>query len=319
VPPRTPSGKPARRTRTNSGIVTLLRRTKGAITGPLHAKPSFLVIGAARAGTGTLFWMLRRHPNVIAAVGYEVHYFDGPRRRLGQGWYRSLFPTRWRLAAAERNGTRPAISGEKSPFYLASTAAPRRVHAVVPDARLVCLLRDPAARAVSHWGLRSWKGVETRTFAEAVEDELGPGWMNDPAAVGERLRDDDEADANVSGTGGVRVGRKRSSARAPERYVARGVYVDQLRRWHAVFPREQLLVLESEAFFADPPKVFDDVCDHLGIPRVSPNPPKHRHGNQRPREAEPEVVEALRKLYRAPNRRLADYLGREFSWAASDD
>jgi hypothetical protein len=308
-----PARKPARKTRGNARAVTLLRRTKGAVIGPLHAKPSFLVIGAARAGTGTLFWMLRRHPNVVAAVGYEVHYFDGPRWQLGQGWYRSLFPTRWRLAKAERNGTRPAVTGEKSPFYLASTVAPGRVHAVVQDARLVCLLRDPAARAVSHWGLRSWKGVEKRTFAQAVEDELGAGWMNDPAAIGETLRDEGEGEG-TGGSGTNRAGQKRSSARAPERYVARGVYVDQLQRWHAVFPREQLLVLESEAFFADPPTVFDEVCDHLGIPRVPPKAPKHRHGNQRPRDAEPEVVEALRVLYRAPNQRLADYLGRELSW-----
>src|SRR4051812_30452024 len=155
--------------------------------------------------------MLRRHPNVVAAVGYEVHYFDGPRWQLGQGWYRSLFPTRWRLAAAERNGTRPAITGEKSPFYLASTVTPGRVHAVVPDARLVCLLREPAARAVSHWGLRSWKGVETRTFAQAVEDELGAGWMNDPATIGERLRDDGDIEANGPGTGSRGDRRGRSS------------------------------------------------------------------------------------------------------------
>ena len=173
---------------------------------------------------------------------------------------------------------------------------------------------------MSHWGLRSWKGVETRTFAQAVEDELGAGWMDDPAGVGEKRcattasRGRREAAAGATGPG---RGRKRSSARAPEKYVARGVYVDQLKRWHAVFPREQLLVLESEAFFADPPAVFDEVCDHLGIPRVPPKPPKHRHGNQRPREAEPEVVEALRVLYRAPNRRLAEYLGREFSWSSA--
>ncbi len=312
MPARPPARHPAR----NRRSITLLRRTKGAVTGPLHAKPSFLVIGAARSGTGTLFWMLRRHPNVVAAVGYEVHFFDGPRWRLGQGWYRSLFPTKWRLAAAERGGTRPAVTGEKSPFYLASTVAPARVHSVVPDARLVCLLREPAARAVSHWGLRSWKGVETRTFARAVEDELGAGWMSDPTAVGERLRDD--GDSAVGATASS-CRRRKPSARAPERYVARGVYVDQLTRWHAVFPREQLLVLESEAFFADPPSVFDDVCDHLGIPRVPPKPPKHRHGNQRPREAEPEVVEALRELYRAPNRRLTEYLGRELSWSSEAD
>jgi hypothetical protein len=315
VPAQPPARRSVRRSgRKSSPFVTLARRTKGAITGPLHAKPSFLVIGAARSGTGTLFWMLRRHPNVIGAVGYEVHFFDGPRWRLGQGWYRSLFPTKQRLRAAEGSGTHPAVTGEKSPFYLASTIAPGRVHAIVPDARLVCLLREPAARAVSHWGLRSWKGVETRTFAKAVEDELGAGWMSDPAAVGERLRDDGDPESSEGGPA-VNGGRKGSSSRAPERYVARGVYVDQLQRWHALFPREQLLVIESEAFFADPPGVFDGVCDHLRIPHVPPKAPKHRHGNQRPRDAEPEVVEALRELYRAPNRRLSDYLGREFSWS----
>jgi hypothetical protein len=302
-----PEPAPAQPRACAGGSSAALRRARGAITGPLHARPSFLVIGAARSGTGTLFWMLRRHPNVVGAVGFEVHFFDGPRWGLGEGWYRSLFPTRWKLAQAVRGGTRPALTGEKSPFYLASPLAPERVRAVVPDARLVCLLREPAARAVSHWGLRSWKGIEARTFAQAVADELGPDWMRDPEAVGEALHDDPSKAAN----GRTRMS---TSQRAPERYVSRGIYLDQLQRWHAVFPREQLLVLESEAFFGDPPGQFDVVCDHLGIPRVPPRAPRHRHGNQRPREPEPDVVEALRRLYSAPNARLAHYLGRSFSW-----
>jgi hypothetical protein len=210
---------------------------------------------------------------------------------------------------------RPAITGEKSPFYLASAVAPARMRSVVPDARLVCLLREPAARAVSHWGLRSWKGVETRSFAEAVADELGPDWMKDPEGLGERLRDVADGVSGGRERGRGRGSSRSNSPRTPERYVARGIYVDQLQRWHAVFPRDQLLVLESEAFFADPSGVFEAVCEHIGIPRVPPKAPKHRHGNQRPREPEPEVVEALRRLYVAPNARLASYLAREFSWS----
>jgi hypothetical protein len=298
---------PARHNRLSPAA--LVKRTKGVALGWLHAKPDFLIIGAARSGTGTLLGMLRGHPNVVGAISWELHFFDGPRWNLGEGWYRTWFPYRWQMARAERRGRRPVITGEKSPFYLASPQAPGHIRSVVPDARLIALLRDPTARAVSHWGLRSWKGREDRSFAEAVADELGPDWLKDPAAAGAQL--------GASGRGGSGKPKPgvRPKGRRQELYVERGVYQPQLERWHSTFPKEQLLLLESEAFFADPAALFGDVCDHLGIPRTAPRQPKHRHANQRPREPEPEVIEGLRELYAPHNRRLAAYLDREFSWS----
>jgi hypothetical protein len=186
------------------------------------------------------------------------------------------------------------------------------------------LLRDPTARAVSHWGLRTWKDREERSFADAVADELGADWLKDPVVAGARFG----TAAGASSPGGKRGGsRSERTGAGPQRrgsgpkgrrqelYVERGIYQPQLERWHATFPKEQLLLLESEAFFADPAALFGDVCDHLGIPRKAPRQPKHRHANQRPREPEPEVIEGLRQLYAPHNRRLADYLGRGFSWS----
>ena len=122
--------------------------------------PSFLVIGAMKAGTTSLAEWLGAHPDVFV-VPHEVHFFD--RETVwcrGVDWYRSLFA-----------GARAAARGESSPSYLYNPKAPERMAAVVPDARLVAALREPVDRAYSHWWFRRLSGRESRPFAVAVEQE----------------------------------------------------------------------------------------------------------------------------------------------------
>jgi hypothetical protein len=125
--------------------------------------PSFIVVGAMKAGTSSLSDVLGRHPDIFMPKG-EVHFFA---REFGRGldWYRGRF----RKAGARR------VIGEKSPSYshvLAWPEAPARMRQALPDVKPIWILREPVARAHSNWWHAVRAGVERSDFPTAVGREL---------------------------------------------------------------------------------------------------------------------------------------------------
>lgn len=236
--------------------------------------PDFLIIGAQRGGTTSLYRYLSGHPDVVAAWRKEVHFFD---RYHGKGldWYRAHFPS--------LDDTR--VVGEASPSYLFHPSAPERARATVPGAKVIALLRNPVDRAYSHYQMKVRKGIETLSFAEAVARER------------ERLAEDDP-----TGT----TWRHYS-------YVARGEYAEQLARWLARFPREQLLVLKSEEFFQHPEGVLHQTLSHLGLPAWSPPGFRPYHRSSYP-GLDPVVRRSLVDHFAPHNRRLYEILGHDMGW-----
>jgi hypothetical protein len=124
--------------------------------GPL---PDFVIIGAPRSGTTTLWRFVVEHPGVRRAAKKEIHFFDDHYER-GIGWYRAHFPR-----------AREAITGEASPGYLAHPLAPTRMRAHIDETKLIAVLRNPADRAFSHYQHRRRLGRDPRTFEQAIADE----------------------------------------------------------------------------------------------------------------------------------------------------
>lgn len=119
--------------------------------------PDFLVVGAQRAGTTWLDARLRAHPAVyLPERRKEVHFFDRYFER-GAGWYEGFFP-------AEEEAARYGAIGEISPAYLFEPEVPERIRRVVPDCRIVAVLRDPVDRAYSQYGLAVRDLAEDRSF-----------------------------------------------------------------------------------------------------------------------------------------------------------
>jgi hypothetical protein len=254
-------------------------------TSRARSLPDFVVIGAQRAGSTSLFDYLGRHPRVVPPSHKEIHFFDQNFFR-GERWYRSHFPPALRVRAVSGR------TGEASPYYLFHPEAPARAHATVPDARLVVLLRNPVDRAYSHYQLAVRGGHEQLPFDEAVKRES------------ERLAGEAEKLADPT---------HKSAAHRHLSYVARGLYAEQLERWLAFFPREQLLVLRSEDLFANPEAVFAETVAFLGLPPVELEDYPHRNpGGYENLPAE--TREWLEDYFREPNRRLYELLGRDFGW-----
>ena len=206
-------------------------------TARARLRPSFLLIGAQKSATTALFDLLTAHPHVTAPVCRSIHYFDDF-HDFGPRWYRAHFPL-------DRGGSR--ITGEVSPSYLIHPLAPRRAAAFEPAMKLVAILRDPVERALSHHAMSTRKGRETLAFEAAVDAE--PGRL---AGIADAIAD------------GPRY--KRHSVRVHS-YLRRGRYAQQLEAWLQHFPRENLLVLRTEDFWADRNRFVNRVYGFLGLPR----------------------------------------------------
>jgi len=265
------------------------RRLRGRLLGRTHLGPDFIIIGAARSGTTHLLGQLNAHPNVLEGPA-ETHFFDSHRYTYGLGWYRLRFPPNKARRALYHQGLHPILTGESSPSYLSGPNVPARVARALPRVRLLVLLRDPALRAASHWAWCLRQCGETRTFREAVEAEIGP--PGDSAGI--RVPADKRLNDPL--------------------VVRRGIYQPQLERWRTHFPDDQLMVIQSERWFADPPAVMAEVCDFLGLPRRESLPRVMRNRNKPHEPFDDEVIARLREFYRPHNEALSAYLGMPLDW-----
>jgi hypothetical protein len=243
--------------------------------------PDYVIIGAARAGTTSLYVYLAQHPDVRVPVRKEINFFD-QRFDLGVDWYRAQFP----IGGARRHWK----TGEATPYYLHHPQVPARVQQTVPNVRLIVLLRDPVARAYSHYQLLLRRTKERRPFAQLVADEL----------------------AMIEQTGGLDAGAA-DDRRTKRQYavVDRGRYADQLERWLAVFPREQLLVVRSEDLFSAPGSNYGRVLDFVGLSPFDGVDFRPRNTSARaPLDpADQAVCDRLSAFYADSNARVRDLIG----------
>jgi hypothetical protein len=270
-----------------------VRRRCRKLTASARTLPDFLILGAQKAGTTSLHRYLEQHPVVVPALVKEVHYFD-VRWWLGERWYRSHFPTTLRRRVGRLLHGRPVLSGEASPYYLPHPLVPQRVQATAPAAKLIVLLRDPVARAHSHFhhNLR-YRVEDCASLAEAIERE--PQRL---AGETERILADE---------------RYESFSHRNHSYLTRGVYVQQLRAWLEHFPREQLLVLETGELDRDTAGAYGRVLDFLGLPPWQP-PTFGRHNPSGSPPLDPALRARLAEWFEPHNRALYELLGRDLGW-----
>lgn len=275
-------------------LIRLARTGGRMLTASSRVLPDFIIIGAQKAGTTSLFAYLTEHPDVRPGLYKEVHFFDLQFDR-GERWYRSVFPQRRSLARpSSPTGRTTAITGEASPYYLFHPLAAERAAQVSPQSRLIVLLRDPIARAWSHYRHEVAAGREQLSFEDAI------------AAEPERLRGAEEA---VRSNGPEELCQRHRNCS----YVSRGRYAEQLAPWLRLFPRERILILRAEDLFADPAASWSRVQSFLDLPAHRPREfAVHNLGPGG--DLPPATRAALEELYREPDRQLVELLGPEFQW-----
>jgi len=238
--------------------------------------PNFIIIGCQRCGTTSLYTYLAQHPQILTPIKKEMDFFSWHFDR-GIDWYLAHFPP---MPPGEQ-----FLTGEASPSYFDSREAPERLYSLFPEAKLIVLLRNPVDRAISQFYRLTDLNWEARSLDRVISDEIERLNQNPEYIIGEE----------------------------PGNYLARGRYIEFIKNWRTFFPREQLLILKSEDFYAGAATTVKQVLEFLGLPEYQLSQYQNANpGSYQP--IDPSVRDWLRDYFRPYNQQLEEYLSTNFNW-----
>jgi Sulfotransferase family len=224
--------------------MTASAEVEAAARAPQKRIPDFFIVGQPKSGTTALYTMLRRHPQIFMPDNKEPWFFADelhnrtPPRPAGTPTTLDQYAELFESAKPEQR------AGEATPFYLWSRTAASRIAEVQPDARIIAILREPASF------LRSLHLQFVQTYVEIENDFRKALSLEEDRRQGKSIpRYTYWPDALL--------------------YSEHVRYVEQLRRYHALFPSEHVLVLLYDDFRRDNEATVRTVLRFLDIDDVS--------------------------------------------------
>jgi hypothetical protein len=260
------------------------------LTARWRMTPDFIIVGAQRSGTTTLFRVLNEHPNVVRPTFSKgIAYFDLNYHR-GMRWYRAHFPLRF-VARLKTRG--PAYTFESVGYYMFHPLAAERIARDLPGVKLVVMVREPVERAYSAHRHELVRGFETEEFEAAVALE-----EDRTAGEAERI----VADPSYS-----------SHALRHQAYLARSRYAEQIQRLVDLVGEDRVHVVDADRFFNEPAEEYALLNEWLGLPAWVPE--NVEKWNARARDPlSPELRERLTEYFRPHDEELARLMGRTPWW-----
>lgn len=285
----------------------LNRRLKDLIYSLLPGvKPSFMVVGAQKAGTTSLYHYLCNHRKLIGSRPKEVHFFDVDEYfEKGTRWYMRHFKSLKALA-------RDVTSFEANPNYLYIDCCAERLFEFNPNLRIIILLREPVARAFSAWNMyRSFREsgqplpeILLKPYHRATNSGLEPFFKS------ERFPDFQEwIDFEFEHL-------QRDSAMYEPSLVRRGIYYPQVKRFVESFGWEQVLVIGSEDLGAKRDCTLNTILRFVGMPELESihSPEARKHVIPYTMELDQYTLKRLEEFYAPHNEKLFEYLGKNVNW-----
>jgi hypothetical protein len=256
------------------------------LTSPFRMLPSFIIPGETKCGTTTFFRCLEQHPHIASPDKKEPNNFI----RYGGT---SIFCKMHFPLYISKILNPKLITGEASVEYLSKRDTPIAIHSLLPNIKLIILLRNPLRRALSDYLMMKDSGSESDTFDSAVRNSIA--WLNDDSLrrlVNVATRADD----------------------TPLRYITKGCYARTLAPWLKTFPVENIKVIRSETFFLDPQRVLDETFEFLGIDRFTIKDVPHHRKARSSIPVKKETFQILDDYFSPYNEELQRMLGSEFNW-----
>jgi len=263
-----------------------------SITHPLHVLPDFLIIGAAKCGTSSLYDYLIQHPDVGNSLTKQIHFFDRYYDRK-ISWYKVCFPFKWKKFYIEKIKNKKFVTGEATPHYMTHPLAAKRAFDIVPSAKIIVMLRNPVSRAYSHYQMEKANKKEELSFEEAIEKEP------------ERIKGEFEE---------MLKNKNNSGRNYPHRaYLKSGEYLEQIKRWRKFYPKENFMFIKSEEFNKNPSLIYKQVLEFLNLSDFNlKNYEKIRKRKYSPMN--PNIRKKLVDYFEPFNKNLYLYLERDFDW-----
>ena len=263
-----------------------------------YASPDFMIIGAAKAGTTSLFQYLAHHPQVVSPREKELRLLSRSGMK-GLKDYLTNFPLKSEIGNK--------LTFEGTPGYLYEINGHKKLYSLFPDKKFIIVLRDPVARAFSHWtwhqeqsNIKERDRIDKRSFKEAVHQEISR-----PDLVPK-----------------------------VHKYLDKGLYGRQIKSWIKLFGTESLLILDFFDLRNNPKETLNSVTEFLGIRNVyeeyeisqkmsfgitgKDNDQQQKlkiyNAGVYKEKIDPETERFLRNYYNQYDEELKSITGRTFSW-----
>jgi hypothetical protein len=197
--------------------------------------PNFFLVGAAKAGTTSIYAYLSQHPQVFFPAIKEPHFFTQVRPAPDQQYLIEAVSKRSSYLRLYARAGGHRVIGDASPSYLWHPQVPQRIRAEVPEAKIALVLRDPVERAYSHYLMDYREGAQSRPFYQALLNDMArpdKGW-------------------------GVSY-----------LYYELGLYAEQVQRYLDMFKPERVKILMFDQFRRDPQLVLHELADFLRLDPV---------------------------------------------------
>ncbi|MFK7801965.1 MAG: sulfotransferase [Anaerolineae bacterium] len=248
------------------------------IAGNKQLDPTYFILGPHKAGTSSLHDWLCRHPQVVSGLEKEVRYW-GNYHQFDLAWYQAHF-----LPIEENSGI---VTGDATPDTLYYPALAQRLKAAYPNIKLIILLRDPVARAYSHYWMVKNQLAEVRSWEEVVEDVLA-SFPSAPLAL---------SDLENHGFD----------------YLSSSCLLPYIKAWLEVFPADQLLFVKSDQLFSAPAETVDQILAFIGLPTLSnPNGDEvelpHRNKGSYKNEMSADTLARLKVWFEPHDKALTEFL-----------
>ena len=209
---------------------------------------------------------------------------------MGLNWYRSMFPTIFQKKISNIKH-KEFLTGEDTPFYFWKENVVKRIHQILPNVKLVLILRNPVDRAYSNYTDRVNRGTELTSFHEVVKNEL----------KFIKKIDFDSKNDNLA-----------EIIKEPA-YLAKGIYIKQLELWTKEFPLKQIHILSTEEMAKDPYKTLEKVFEFFKISKESIKiPQKKKMKKYLPMNSDTRKL--LIEFFKPYNEKLYKEINQKFDW-----
>lgn len=267
--------------------------------------PEFLIIGAQKAGTTTLFDTLNSYPDFCGAFDKEPGFFTNDVfYNQGKEWYLKQFERC-------RRGT---LKFEATPFYLYHPDAAKRIFAFNKQMKFIVILREPSARCYSAWNM--YRQFNLSGAEHIFEQFVQHGNPSNKAAISDLLFAAQYPSFKQAVEDDIERYRSRSTDIEPS-FVRRGIYHEQIENYLQYFSLDNFLFLEQREL-NQPVELIQKIADFLHVAiNISPvdNRISSNVGDYLDQSAEiEETLLLLRDFYREHNEKLFSLIGIRYDW-----
>jgi hypothetical protein len=269
--------------------------------------PSFLIIGAQKAGTVALVNYLRKHP-LLSSPRKEVNYFNTNNYKLGLDWYSKQF----------NPSLKKTFYFEKTPEYIYYPEAPERIKKFNPDIKMIAILREPVERAFSGWNhYKKYFFNEPNYSKELLIKRLLLSESIDqhkPMVDFLNRRKYPEFEEIVEEEMDLI---NNNIFQYNPSFVRRGIYSEQIGRYYRYFDKSQLLILDSNELIQNPNKTMNQVYNFLEVTdyvSYSDSYSIEHSSEYKGKRIEEKVKKRLKEFYKPYNEKLFELINKQYNW-----